>query len=103
MNPLTYGLVTVMALGVIWTLIILLVLPVRVTASLAWIDTAAGWFAHVLLTEVTPVCPRCGRTARLLGVRGNERWFYCASSGCANAPAWSEPTSEPQSRSAVAS
>lgn len=62
--------------GALWLIVVLLVLDVRVTASLAWLDHMLG-LAGVLFADQAQVCAWCGRPANLLGVSGPRRWFYC--------------------------
>ena len=99
-NPMDvwFAVVALASVALACLIVVLLALDVRVTASLSWLE--ALWRpAAQLFAEPLPACWRCGETARVLGHRGSQRFFYCP---CCDAPPWAEDEPQ-QARQVVAS
>lgn len=78
-TDLLIGLPFVLAMAVLCVVLLLLILPVRVTAPLArfaaFIDRVA------LAMGLLEPCPTCGVPSEELGRQGTRRWLYCPACG----------------------
>lgn len=84
---LLIGLPFILTMAVLCLVLVLLVLPVRVTLPDGLVAAIDGLAMAMGLLEP---CPTCGVPAEELGRQGDRRWLYCRA--CGRNPWLASPT-----------